>query len=69
MAKLKGKGSSSTEGAKVMKDDMVEVIGTGANKFMAAEKSYMVHSIQAEKLIASGAATKGSATKQSKSDE
>lgn len=41
----------------VQKDDMVAAVGTGKVSFMPKGKKFMVHSIAAEKLFASGKAT------------
>lgn len=55
---LKPLSTESIKSGKVKPKQPVTIYGTGANKNMPAGKSYVVHEALAEKLTASGAATK-----------
>lgn len=45
------------KGGKVLPKENTTIYGTGSNKFMPTGKKFVVHRIQAEKLISAGSAT------------
>lgn len=57
MARNKNTSSASKDGVvKVKAEDMVDLIGTGNSRFIPEGKQFKAHVINAEKLVAKGAA-------------